>query len=65
MYLRRIQHTLYYYYISCLIELIILPNKPTYFISIVNVNILIHIYMLSYNYAAVYVQFIYKQYYAL
>ena len=50
------------FYISCLIQLIVILFLPI--ISIVNVNILIHIYML-YNYAAVYIQLIYKQYYAL
>ena len=52
-----------------LIELMTLPMLSTILflpnISIVNVNILIHIYMLSYNYAAVYIQLIYNQYYAL
>ena len=33
LYLSIIQHTVYYYYISCLIELIILPILPTYFVS--------------------------------
>ena len=32
LYLSRIQHTVYYYYISCLIELIILPILSTCFI---------------------------------
>ena len=51
------------FYISCLIQLIVILFLPN--ISIVNFNILIHIYMLSYNYAAVYIQLIYKQYYTL
>ena len=51
------------FYISCLIQLIVILFLPI--ISIVNVNTLIHIYMLSYNYAAVYIQLIYKQYYTL
>ena len=57
------------FYISCLIELIILQSYQHILflpnISIVNVNILIHIYMLSYIYAAVYIQLTCKQYYAL
>ena len=65
LYLSIIQHSLYFMfnptnYSANLTRYVISTN-----ISIVKVNILIHIYMLSYNYAAVHVQTLYKQYYAL
>ena len=48
MYLSKIQHTVYYYYISCLIELIILQSCQHILfllnISIVNVNT--HLYVI-------------------